>query len=207
VKAIEAAGGDNGEGTNESHVQAAREEKDLAVARRDLFKAWEEARQLYRGWAINEQAVEILAPEGLRKTVLIQKLGGVNLELAQVCTAFKQQPVEIRDDLTVWMNGHPYAMLSESEQWRCDLALQIVLSRIEKAPLILVDRADVLNREWKSKIFAGLLAMKIRALVAIAANDPTGIPELAPHGGTSLWVGDGTVVSREAAVAVMKKAS
>lgn len=205
LKNIREAGGE--EGATAEQVEAARAEKEKAQTNLDMWMRWNDAHTQYRRWATNQELCDILAPEGLRKKKLDEGLKRLNARLEQISTVFQQPPVSVTEDMDMMMGGRRYGLMSESAQWRAALTLQIALGEEEKAPLIVADRADVLNRFWKERVIGGLVRLKVNCLIAMAANGPELLPELSGVGGRTYWVEGGTVLSRAEAIGSKKAAA
>lgn len=91
------------------------------------------------------QIKEICAPDGLRQTKLASKLDEINDTLREAGEALGVGAIRILDDMRVVAGLYTYDALSESEQWRVDLALQIEFAKHARDPLIVVDRLDILS--------------------------------------------------------------
>ena len=64
------------------------------------------------------------------------------------------------------------------ERWRARVVMQLALARIENAPLVVIDRADILDQEGRNGLFALPHKLKIPALVAMTMKKPQRFPDL-----------------------------
>jgi len=64
--------------------------------------------------------------------------------------------VAIDADMNVTANGRPYALLSESEQWRCDAMITEAIAHISGQQLMMLDRMDVLDLPGRGECLAWL---------------------------------------------------
>ena len=88
--------------------------------------------------------------------------------------------------------GRPYIALSESERWRVDAILALVLAGLDGSCLVLLDRADVLDASGRDALFSTLMAADLGAIVAMTRNKASMAPDLAGHrAGVAMWVEDG----------------
>lgn len=99
-----------------------------------------------------------LAPDGIPAELLAEALGPVNERLAQSALDTEWQRVEITDDMEIRTGLHerPYALLSESERWRCDAMLAEAIAHVSGARLLVLDRMDVLDLPGRSDLIGWL---------------------------------------------------
>lgn len=151
--------------------------------------------------------IDVLRADGLRQTKLGDVLdsfnGGV---LADLTAAAGWKTVAVAPDMTVTYAGRPLVepLCSESEIWRAKVVLRLAIAKLQRAPLVIVDRADILDQDGRNGLF-GLLAKAwsedhILSLVAMTIVPPTGsrvdprtlVPDLAAHNlGTTWWLDAG----------------
>jgi len=145
--------------------------------------------------ADNDTVLAVLAPEGLRKTVLSEKMGELNKSLAGMAAAAKWPVVALDDDLNATLGGRAYILLSESEKYRVRVVLQLVLSGMDGSEVAVIDAADILDKGGRNGLFAAIKHSKLKALVCMTINTQTDVPNLAPSGiGRSYWLA-GNVLS------------
>ena len=139
-------------------------------------------------WRI--EAAKILAPEGLRKRFLETKLRSFNDMLQMLCKAAEWGDVKIEMDLSVSFDEKPFALLSESEQYRTRSTIQAALATLQKADLMIFDRADLLTKNGRNGLYSMCLLTNITAIIFFSANNPSEIPIL-DGADKSYWVEKG----------------
>jgi len=108
-----------------------------------------------------DQLGDALGPNGLPAKLLAEALAPINDRLARSALDAQWPRVEILDDMTIRVALHerPYALLSESERWRCDAMLAEAISSVAGAGLLVLDRADVLDGAGRQELLSWLDAM------------------------------------------------
>lgn len=161
-------------------------------------KAMIEAGEIFSRWARAQPMIQALASTGVRAAAAQRALTAWNEEMAEIGKAGAMPPIALADDLTLTMNGRPYALLSESERWRCDALMSVALARKEGAALVVLDRLDVLVPDARAQIFRVLAAAGLpAAVVACSARDraPETLPSLKKAGlGSVWWMEAGTLI-------------
>jgi len=141
--------------------------------------------------ADNETVLAVLAPDGLRKDVLAEKMGALNKSLATVSAAAKWPVVALDDDLNATLGGRAYILLSESEKYRVRVVLQLVLAGMDGSEVAVIDAADILDKGGRNGLFAAIKHSKLKALVCMTINTRADVPNLAAAGiGRSYWLAD-----------------
>jgi hypothetical protein len=173
---------------------------DIAVARQrvadiqgkiEAAQATGKAATYHKQIADNETVLAVLAPEGLRKTVLAEKMGALNKSLATVSAAAKWPVVALDDDLNATLGGRAYILLSESEKYRVRVVLQLVLAGMDGSEIAVIDAADILDKGGRNGLFAAIKHSKLKALVCMTINAVADVPNLAAAGiGRSYWLAD-----------------
>jgi energy-coupling factor transporter ATP-binding protein EcfA2 len=99
---------------------------------------------------------DALAPDGIPAEILESALEQVNRRLcaSSIITGWKQ--VRISEDMQITADGRAYALLSESEQWRCDAMLAEAISHLSGLNLMVLDRMDVLDLPARSQLLKWL---------------------------------------------------
>ena len=176
----------------------------VAVTEAEDFR--DRVRRLHRSIELNgewEWAVQVrdaIAPEGIRNTVLALRTSEITMELAAVSQAAGMGDIRLDPaDASVWYENRPYAMLSESEQWRADFLMTLVLAKREGAKLLLVDRLDLLHPQARPGVLQALAKMRIPCVVGMTAREPKppAMPDLAAAKlGRSVWLGGGKLEVR-----------
>jgi DNA repair exonuclease SbcCD ATPase subunit len=140
----------------------------------------EELRQL-------EAILQFAGPDGARKQATQGKMGafldGLNRSLNrfgyQCVIALEPYQIRFTDGDGAWL-PREVNQLSESERFRFAVAFQIALAEVTGTNLILIDRADVLDRESRRQLTAMLMATECQAIVASTSTDP--LPAEVPEG-------------------------
>jgi len=128
----------------QDEATAALRELEFTVQRCDELdrKADEAAR-----WHADAKAwgavAEELAPDGLPNELLGWALKPVNDALRAGPEGWPL--VQIRGDMTLTVDGRPYGLCSESEQWSADLLMATWMAQQAGTGIVLVDRFDVLQ--------------------------------------------------------------
>lgn len=174
-------------------VDRARDRKLEQERLRDAVKARDTARDISAEYDRHQLLVAALAPDGVRKTVLQRKLSDLNSLLSEFSAGAKfPEEVQLGEDLSVGYGKRPYQLLSESEQWRCDFVIGAVLAQREGAPVILVDRLDLLHPQARPGVLFLLHRIGIPALICMTAKAPDTVPDLRKaRMGTVLWLDQG----------------
>lgn len=144
----------------------------------------------------NLKLQEILAVDGLRKKKLGESLEVLNNKIAEVCKAGGWQDVRIKEDLSIWYGTKRPREYdsgpSESGQFRADVALQVAIAQLQGDPIVLIDRADVMDVPSRPSLFGMLNRMKQGAIVAMTVGQSSDAPDMAALGcGQTYWVENG----------------
>jgi hypothetical protein len=176
---------------------------DLAAARTALteaeainsgVQAMLRARGLFNDWALCQPLIAALSPDGVRRVVAARALEAVNADLATVSAMAGWADVALTADLDLTLGGRLYPLLSESEQWRADTTMTLVLAKREGAALVTLDRLDVLERSCRPGALRAVVGWGIPAVIAVTAPDRAQgtLPGLKAAGaGACWWVSDG----------------
>lgn len=190
-KILQSAGGEAGGSTD---VDGARDRMQQARTDREMWRAWRGATQAAKRVDTYTALAGHLGVQGVRAEVMRRKLNELNADLREICTAAGWQVAEVGDGFTAYWNGRPLVMCSESERWRAAAALQIAIARRDGSPAVILDRADVLDGAGRSGLIKMLLKIGVPALVAMTANGPDKVPDLAAKGaGCTYWLEAGSL--------------
>lgn len=107
-------------------------------AERKTKEAGEHA-ETVAAWDLIAQA---LSPDGIPAEILAEALGPINARLAQSAADADWDPVVIGADMEIRVGSRDrvYALLSESERWRCDAMLAEAIAQVSGARLLVLDR-------------------------------------------------------------------
>ena len=143
------------------------------------------------------QSIEIvaaLAPEGVRKAVLLTRLAEVNESLGKLCAVAKYPAVELNDGLEFTLGGRAFNLLSESEQYRIRIISQLLFSNADGSELVIIDRADLLDSPARSGLLKVVKSTGKMAIVCMTISKRSDVPALPDSLGRSYWVEDGVCV-------------
>ena len=204
VKDLEAAGTLTG---SAEAVEAAREGIRGAEGRLAKFDAWTKATKLHKSVQNNQHIIDSLAPEGVRKAVLLRALSEFNGELKGLSESAKWGQVLVTESMDVTLGGRPYILLSDSEQYRARAVLQVATAQKDGSCLVIFDGADILDRRGREgliRLVIGAGNDDLHALIAMTMNKPAQMPPLDDKGlGRCYWISDGLCSS----VAEMEEAA
>lgn len=181
-----------GTGVTREQVDLLRHSQNQAVAR---LAAWESKRnadiqaRLARQWAVLKTITSVT---GLSKTKLDQGLGQINGRLADISRVAKWGHVAITPNADLQYAGRPYVILSQAEQYRCRVTLQVMLGLLEKTPILLFDGADILDSAGRQGLVTLLRSLPITSVVAMTAKRDY-VLTVAKMFGATFWVERGVV--------------
>ena len=179
-------------------VTAAQSRYTDALARLGMVKARENARAIHSKLVLNAAVQKLLAPDGLKRTVLLEKLAPLNEALAAFSAAagwtwgVYPAVVSIDTDLNVRYAGRDYRWgISEAQQYRAATTVQCVLAAHAKESTVLIDRADILDSAGRNGLMGALLQSGIpHAFIGMTISKAGEVPDLAKAGiGASYWMG------------------
>jgi hypothetical protein len=131
-----------------------------------------------------------LAPDGIRQTVLAERLGEFNELLGELAQAAAWLPVTIDDGLGIWYGAKPYWLTSASEQYRVRVVLQLALT----TGFVIIDGADILDKAGRNGLFHLLHHTRRPALVCMTLLTREELPDLKKAGyGASYWIENGGI--------------
>ena len=149
-------------------------------------------------WGIIAEALSN-KPGSIPSVLIGKTIGPINSELIDLCLDWEQQPMVLTPEMTLKRgDGTPYYMLSESAQWRCDTAMQLVLAKLGALKLVAIDRFDVLEADARGPFFDMLTryAAENPAISVIVMGTLRKQPENM-EGVRFWWVQDGAVFEKQ----------
>ncbi|WP_366654480.1 hypothetical protein [Fodinicurvata sp. EGI_FJ10296] len=175
-------------------VEAARERVRRAETRVRAYQQKREADRIHQSIETNQMIVDALAPEGVRAAKLRKALSTFGAKrLDPISDAAGWGQVALDEDLMPTYRGRPFALLSESEQYRCRVALQVAMAQIDGSEIVIVDGADVLDRGGRNGLMKMLAGTGLAAVIAMTESGPDRVPDLSARGrGITLWIDAGT---------------
>lgn len=137
-----------------------------------------------------------LAPDGIPGEILAGALEPINTSLATLSATAGWPKVAISTDMAITANGRLYALLSESERWRCDALIALAIALASGLNLVLMDRFDVLLPSVRAQLL-GLLRSLTKAgeLQAIICGSLKEKPTKLPDDFQVVWIENGTAGS------------
>lgn len=183
----------------QAHI-AQHNEAGNAAARADKLTEDAAARHLaVQRW---DAVAKALSPDGIPAEILGEALDPINDLLAAAAVEADWPHVRVEADMSItWQDGRPYALLSESEQWRADAMLAAAISQLSGVKLLLLDRFDLLDGKGRSDLFywvEGLAesgAVETVLLFGTLKAQPSDLPPTF----RSYWIADGKVVGQAVA--------
>lgn len=137
-------------------INALRERMDLlASADATTAKAAKHHADV-KAWSLIAGA---LAPDGIPGEILAGALEPFNDALRKASNLAGWPAVQISSDIDITANGRAYALLSESEKWRCDTVVALVIAQLSGLRMVVLDRFDVLDIPSRGKLLGMLVTM------------------------------------------------
>lgn len=109
-----------------------------------------------KGWTLIADA---LGPKGIPTEILSQALDPINDLLRSASTMTGWLQPRITADIEIEADGRPFALLSESEQWRIEAMLAVVIGQISKLRMLMLDRFDVLDIPSRGQLIRWLMQL------------------------------------------------
>lgn len=177
-----------------AQIKAGAEEAALHLR---MKRAVVEAVQLHEQIVRQVEVVKVLAEDGLRQTALGAALGSFAGDLADITRAAGFRAVTIDADMSVSYGGRPLSLCSAGEQFRARCVLQIAAARRDGSALVILDGADILDRDGRNGLFRVLKGQQ--AVVGMTMRREE-MPDLAKAGiGASAWIEAAPASERAAA--------
>lgn len=164
-------------------IKAAAEEAGLHLR---MKRAVIEAMQLHERIQRQAEIVKLLAEDGLRQTALVSALDSLNGELGDITRTAGWRPVIIEQDMSISYGGRPVSLCSAGEQFRVRCLLQIAAARWDGSALVILDGADILDRDGRNGLFRVLKGSQAVVGMTMRRED---MPDLSRAGiGASVWI-------------------
>ncbi|MAX82391.1 MAG: hypothetical protein CL843_19705 [Crocinitomicaceae bacterium] len=133
-----------------------------------------------------------VAPDGCRQRKLAECLDAFNDNyLAPVCDDAGWRPIVLNADLDVTYNGRRSSLVSESENWRCRVAMQVAMARLDGSEFVIIDGADILDIPNRQGLFQATSKCGLDVLIGATFSKPESVPHLPPEIGHSYWIENG----------------
>jgi hypothetical protein len=177
------------------NVDDCRARVAAAEARLSAWRSNAQAKKFVSEIAGNQTICAALEPGGLRLAALQTALADINAGMMSLCEAARWRPVQIGADMSIVYGGTPYMLASESEQFRCRVAVQLVIARADGSEVVIIDRADILDAAGRNGLLKAILHMRsarpMAAIVGMTASAKTDVPDLSRVGGAAYWIDNG----------------
>jgi DNA repair exonuclease SbcCD ATPase subunit len=166
-------------------LRKVKEQKRLIEVKAE---AYEIAKKITKLVAI----VNALAPEGIKAEKLREKLSLFNKKLLDICKTTLWKTVEVKENLDIYYGSRRYGiLLSDSERYRVNIALQVAIADFDKSDVIVIDGADILDADGRNGLVK--LLKKRLALVCMTIPNREIMPDFSAVGGNSYWIAEGEV--------------
>lgn len=146
-------------GLQHEHAQASEQLRTLTAAKaaRDTAEQkTQQAQALHQQAQQWQLAIDALSPDGIPAEILAKAIGPVNEQLQQVSEVFDWPSVQLDQDMMISAGGRAHALLSESERWRANTIIALVLANLSGARFVTLDQVDVLSLSGRSELIDGL---------------------------------------------------
>lgn len=144
---------------------------------------------------------DALSPAGIPAEMLAEALGPINDALAQHADLAQWPAVAIDADMGISAAGRVYALLSESERWRCDAMLAAAVAELSGVRMMLLDRFDCLDLPGRADMVAWLDELAADGVIdsAIVFGTLKALPSQLPGTIAAHWIDEGVceAVERE----------
>lgn len=171
-------------------LERAREGVIRAEERLKAFLAHRDATRIATAIATNAKIQEILAPDGLRQRKLSGAISGFNGVLAARCALARWPTVEIDQELVIYVGGRALVLASKSERWMARVILQVAMSEIDNSAVLVLDGADILDKDGRNGLIRLLSAADRPALVCMTMDRLDQVPSMRGRG-TAYWIENG----------------
>jgi hypothetical protein len=176
----------------------------IATIRRqiDAVKRKQEVESITRQLAMNQYICDATSPEGLRRQKMMASRESFNKTLEQMSTVAGWGTVALDEYLQPTLRGRGYKFLSKSAQFRVNVTLALAFAQIDKSQVVIIDAADINDRQRRGQLFELLNRFSIPVVVTMTYNSIDEMPDLASYGlGVSYWIEAGVVSAAGKAVA------
>lgn len=196
-----------GSKTSPEAIEECKKKLDSVVNRLEAFTKKQEADKRHRTIINNGKIIAILAPDGLRQTKLIAELQKLNGRIEQLCKISEWRRVEIRPDMSIYMDGTPLSLISCSEHFRVKTVIQVAIALIDGSQVVLIDGADILDAAGRLGMIKIIMMSKLTGVIGITyssaeMNKETDsdkrlglikkiLPDASKIGGRRYWIENG----------------
>jgi len=140
----------------------------------------------------NDKLLLVLAPDGLRKRKLADKLGDFNSQLDTLSESAGWPQVYLDENLECHYDKRPIWAASLSGRWRARTILQVAMARMDGSVAVILDEADMLDTSGRNGLFKMLGGIALKALVCMTFSKRERVPLINQVDlGVSYWIEDG----------------
>lgn len=141
--------------------------------------------------------IEVLDPEGLRRRVLMNRMGDFNARLGKLSAAAGWGTVSVDGHFRCKLENRYYQRLSKSQAFTVDTTIQLAFAQLTKAAAVVIDEADILFQKKRNQLFSLLMAAKVPSVVGMTMNKPDQVPDLQKANiGEAYWMDNGLLQPR-----------
>ena len=155
-----------------------------------------EAHTQVLGWL---KVQELCSPSGIPAILIARALDPFNDMLRAYAADAGFAPAQVERDLSLTYAGRPYALCSESEQWRADALFAVVVARLSGAKTILMDRFDVLQPDDRGQVLDWLTDPAATMMDTVIVAGTLAKRPQADELLDVLWMGDAPMAQQAAA--------
>ena len=178
-----------GKTVSAAEVDTARQEVKKAEARLSAFNKYHEALRIHNNAVENQQIINVLEPDGIRRRALEKGLSDFNGRLECLCHLAGWADVCVEGDMSVNYGDRPFVLCSESEKFRAIVTLQMAIAEYDGSAAVVIDAADILDNRGRSGLLKLLAHMSYCSFVGMMASKPQATPSLKKLGiGRKYWV-------------------
>lgn len=178
-----------GKTVSAAEVDSARQEVKKAEVRLSAFNKYHEALRIHNNAVENQQIINVLEPDGIRRRALEKGLADFNGRLECLCHLAGWSDVCVDGDMSVNYAGRPFVLCSESEKFRAVVTLQIAIAEYDGSAAVVIDAADILDNRGRSGLLKLLAHMSFSSFVGMMSAKPSATPSLKKLGiGRKYWV-------------------
>ena len=173
-----------------SYVEQCRTTLNRADTRLKAFVQKRDADILHATIMSNAELVARVAADGIRADVLAKAIKGFNDKMLPLCKVAGWRPVALETDFSPTQGGTPYMLLSESAKFRVRVVLQLAMAQMDNSQAVVIDAADILDKDGRNGLFKAIHSTGMPALVAMTIDKKDLVPNVGKAGiGASYWIG------------------
>lgn len=146
-------------GLQQEHAEIAGQLHTLTAAKTARDAAEQKTQQALAHHQLAQQwqlAIDALSPDGIPAEILAKAIGPVNEQLQHISGVFDWPSVKLDQDMMINAGGRAHGLLSESERWRANTIIALVLANLSGARFVTLDQVDVLSLPGRSDLIDGL---------------------------------------------------